>query len=114
MISRRETVGSLLLGVAVCGGAVAAPVEYWPALTGWDTVEPLAAGFDPQKLGAALDAAMADRSSDVLVLRGGRIVAERYAADSRVDRKQQIASAAKSMISVLAAPQRPRAPSATC
>lgn len=102
MITRRKTVGSLLLGAAMGAGAAAtAATEYWPTLTGWDAIEPAAAGFDPQRLNAALDAAMADRSSDVLVLRGGKIVAERYAADGNVDRKQQIASAAKSMISVL-------------
>jgi CubicO group peptidase (beta-lactamase class C family) len=101
MITRRETVGSLLVGAAMYGGAAFAAPEYWPTLTSWDAVEPSAAGFDPQKLNAALDAAMADRSSDVVLLRGGKIVAERYAADGNVDRKQQIASAAKSMVSVL-------------
>jgi CubicO group peptidase (beta-lactamase class C family) len=103
MITRREAVASLAVGASAYGLAAraAAAAQYWPSLTGWDAVEPAAAGFDAQKLNAGLDAAMADRSSDVLVVRGGKIVAERYAADSNVDRKQQIASAAKSMISVL-------------
>jgi CubicO group peptidase (beta-lactamase class C family) len=103
MITRREAVATLAVGASAYGLAAraAAPAQYWPSLTGWDAVEPAAAGFDAQKLSAAVDAAMADHSSDVLVLRGGKIVAERYAADSNVDRKQQIASAAKSMVSVL-------------
>ncbi|HXA39638.1 MAG TPA: serine hydrolase [Phenylobacterium sp.] len=103
MITRRAAAASLALGGLACGTAAraAAAAEYWPSLTGWEAVEPAAAGFDPQRLAAAMDAAMADRSSDVLVLRGGRIAAERYTPDGGVDRKQQIASAAKSMVSVL-------------
>jgi CubicO group peptidase (beta-lactamase class C family) len=102
MITRRQAMTSLGYGAAACAVAGrAAAAEYWPTASGWETVEPAAAGFDPQALNAALDAAMADRSADILVLRGGRIVAERYAPDAGVDRKQQIASAAKSMVSVL-------------
>jgi CubicO group peptidase (beta-lactamase class C family) len=103
MITRRQAMTSLGYGAAACvvAGAAAAAAEYWPTAGGWETVEPAAAGFDPQGLNAALDAAMADRSADILVLRAGRIVAERYAPDANVERKQQIASAAKSMVSVL-------------
>jgi CubicO group peptidase (beta-lactamase class C family) len=100
MLTRRQAMAVLACGAAVAGRAEAA-VEYWPGPDRWEAIEPAAAGFDPQRLNAALDAAMADRSADVLVLRAGRIVAERYAPDFNVDRKLQIASAAKSMVSVL-------------
>lgn len=103
MITRREAVASLGYGLAACGvvGGAAAAAEYWPTPTSWEIIEPTAAGFDPGRLNEALNAAMADRSADVIVVRGGRIVAERYAPDADMDRKQQIASAAKSMVSVL-------------
>lgn len=102
MVTRREAVASLVGGGVAYGlAARAATAEYWPSLTKWDSVEPAAAGFDPHALDAALAAGMADRSTDILVLRSGRIVAERYAPGSDAERKQQIASAAKSMVSVL-------------
>ena len=100
MMTRRQAMAVLGCGTAAAGRAGAA-VEYWPSPDRWDAIDPAAAGFDPQRLNAALDAAMADRSADVLVLRAGRIVAERYAPDANMDRKLQIASAAKSMVSVL-------------
>jgi CubicO group peptidase (beta-lactamase class C family) len=91
--------GGLALGAA--SPALAATGDYWPAASGWAAVAPAQAGLDAARLSAALDAAMADRSADLLVLRGGRIVAERYAAGAGVTRTQEIASAAKSMVSVL-------------
>lgn len=78
-----------------------AEADYWPGRSDWSSIDPAVAGFDPGRLATALDAALADHSSDVLVLRGGRIVAERYADAAGPNRSQQIASAAKSMVSVL-------------
>lgn len=103
MMTRRGAAVSIACGGVAYGlsARAAALGEYWPSPTRWDAVEPGDAGFDPQRLNVTLDAAMGDRSSDVLVLRGGRIAAERYAADANLDRRQQIASAAKSMVSVL-------------
>lgn len=78
-----------------------AAAEYWPDATDWATLAPEAAGVDPSQLKAAVDAAMADNSNDVLVLRGGRIIAEAYAAGSGPEKTQEIASAAKSVVSCL-------------
>lgn len=73
----------------------------WPAAAGWATVAPGAAGFDPVALSAALDVGMADRSTSMLVVRGGRIVAERYAEGRGPRDAQEVASVGKSMLSML-------------
>jgi CubicO group peptidase (beta-lactamase class C family) len=96
----------VLAGVAGAATGAALPVwgdpaDYWPDATTWARRAPGDAGLDPGRLQAAVDAAMADNSNDVLVLRGGRIVAETYAAGSGPEKTQEIASAAKSMVSVL-------------
>jgi CubicO group peptidase (beta-lactamase class C family) len=81
--------------------SLAAAAEYWPGLADWASVAPAQAGLDAERLAAAIDAAMVQKSADILVLRGGRLVAERYAAGAGPERTQEIASAAKSMVSVL-------------
>ncbi len=102
MITRRTALKtSLGLGLTGWAGRAVAAADYWPRGAAWASVDPAAAGFDAARLGAAVDVGLADRSVDVLVLRGGRIVAERYAAGSGPEKTYQIASAAKSMISVL-------------
>ncbi len=50
---------------------------YFPA-DDWDTVEPRAVGWDPDKLVAAMDLAMSRKSSGVVILHRGRIMAEKY------------------------------------
>jgi len=50
---------------------------YFPA-DDWDTVEPGAVGWDPDKLAAAMDLAMSRKSSGVVILHRGRIMAEKY------------------------------------
>ena len=67
----------------------------------WAETDPAVAGFDPAKLSGAIDVAMADRSNAVMVLRGGRRVVERYATGITSASRQEIASAAKSLVSVL-------------
>lgn len=99
MTTRRTVLASGAALIAV--PSVAAATDYWPDATDWASREPIAAGFDPVKLSSAIDVAMADRSKSVVVLRGGRRVVERYAAGITPASRQEIASAAKSMISVL-------------
>lgn len=78
-----------------------APGEYWPSASVWAQAEPGSARMDAGRLGAAVEAALADKSYAVVVLRGGRIVAERYAKGLGPSDAYQVASVAKSMVAVL-------------
>lgn len=49
-----------------------------PSRGAWQTTTPAQAGFDAQKLEAALDFAFEHDTSDLVILHGGRIVAERH------------------------------------
>ena len=52
---------------------------YFPSTNGdWEPVDPASIGRDPTLLSAALDVAGARRSSGVVILHHGRILAERY------------------------------------
>src|SRR5690606_8608946 len=73
----------------------------WPGAAGWAAREPVEAGFDRAKLEAVLDAVLAADSLSLMVLRGGYIVAERYAPNWGPERTRDIASCGKSMVSVL-------------
>lgn len=62
--------------------ALATPIAfaaepYFPAKD-WETVEPEDVGWDPDKLAVAVDFAMSRKSSGVVILHRGRILAERY------------------------------------
>jgi len=88
---------------------------YFPA-DDWDTIEPRAVGWDPDKLASAMDLAMSRKSSGVVILHRGRIMIERYqdlqpksaryrgmthgrGSDGRVI--EDVASAQKSVVSFL-------------
>ncbi|MHC4994637.1 MAG: serine hydrolase, partial [Planctomycetota bacterium] len=74
----RVWVVSLLM---VFGGSVPGAVGqelYWPGVTEWETVSPEDAGFDDEKLKEALQYAERYNTRGLLILRGGRIVLERY------------------------------------
>ena len=75
--------------------------NYWPQGKEWATVTPDAAGMDAAKLDAAVKFAMGHNSKGLLVLRGGKIVAESYADGWTQDTAGGIASATKSMVSTL-------------
>ena len=56
-----------------------APSLYFPPDNGaWESVDPASVGRDAEKLSAALDVAGDRRSSGMLILHDGRIMAERY------------------------------------
>jgi CubicO group peptidase (beta-lactamase class C family) len=84
-------------------GAAAATAQefYWPSGGDWATATPAAAGFDGGALSAAVATALADNSTGVIILKGGRIVAEAYAGGRSRDSASQLASAAKSVVSTL-------------
>ncbi len=66
------------LAAAILTAPIALAAElYFPA-DQWDTVEPTAVGWDPQRLAAAVEFAMSRRSSGVVILHRGRIMAEKY------------------------------------
>lgn len=78
---------SLVVAVSLCARAEDTPDLYFPDATEWETIEPDAAGWDGQALDKALDFAMSRKSSGVVVLYGGRILAERYQAVSDPSRR---------------------------
>jgi CubicO group peptidase (beta-lactamase class C family) len=105
------------LGVAAVLGAVAwevlrrrliPPTQddlrqlYFPSADGtWDTVDPASVGWDPDALAAALDLAGRRLSTGVVMLQGGRILAERYWDGATAESAQDVFSAQKSFTSVL-------------
>lgn len=77
---------------------------YFPPSDGaWETVEPAAAGWQPDRLAAAADVAGKAKSTSFVVVTGGRIVAEQYFAGGAATTAQQVASVQKSVTSTLVA-----------
>ena len=76
---------------------------YFPPTTGttWDTVSAEALGYDTTALREALDWAGTQQSTAVIVLWRGRIVAERYWRGWTASKDSTIASAGKSVLSVV-------------
>jgi arylsulfatase A-like enzyme/CubicO group peptidase (beta-lactamase class C family) len=75
--------------------------QYWPKGSTWATLAPAAAGMDEGRLQAAVQYALEQKSLGVLVLRGGKIVAEGYAPGWGPEKARSIASATKSMTAFL-------------
>ena len=77
--------------------------RYFPPLATdeWETISPAAAGWDTTALRTALDWAGTQQSTAVLVLWRGRIAAERYWKGWTPSKDSLIASAGKSITSVL-------------
>jgi len=75
--------------------------RYWPSGEEWETVSPAEAGMDAKQLDAALAFAGKRHSNGVVVLRGGRIVAERYWNGWDAESRSDICSVQKSITSVL-------------
>ena len=63
---------------AICAQGAAAQLYFPPDLGPWERVEPASVGWDAAKLAEALDVAAARNSSGVVILLGGRILAEGY------------------------------------
>jgi CubicO group peptidase (beta-lactamase class C family) len=78
------------------------PPPYFPPAQGdWETADPAAVGWDPVALERALDFAGRRRSTAVVALQDGRIVAERYWAGADAATVRGVASVQKSVTSVL-------------
>jgi CubicO group peptidase (beta-lactamase class C family) len=93
-------------GPATESGAAPAAVPdlYYPPASGtWETIEPAAAGWVPDRLEAALDRAAELGSVSFMVLYAGRIVAERYRAGVDASVRREVASVQKSVTSALVA-----------
>ena len=89
------------LMIAAIGFSPAKAETYWPQGKEWATATPEAAGMDAAKLDKAVKFGMEHSSKGLLVLRGGKIVAESYANGWNKDTAGGIASATKSMVSIL-------------
>lgn len=100
-MTRRTILAAASVLSPLAAGAAAAAGVYWPKDGRWTSLAPAAAGFDAALLSAAVSAAMADHSVGVIVLRGGEIAAEAYAPDWGPAKAFELASAAKSVLSVL-------------
>lgn len=74
---------------------------YWPQGADWTTVKPEVVDMDEAQLQAAVKYALEQKTVGVLVLRTGKIVAESYAKDWSVNKAHNLASATKSMTSIL-------------
>lgn len=99
----RRTLAPLAAAVAL---ALALPARggeeaYVPAGPEWETVAPDAAGFDVAALEASLAFAGERNANAVVILRGGRIAAERYWGGWDRDTAGPFYSATKSLVSVL-------------
>ena len=92
---------ALTTAVAALAAPARAQAVYWPSATRWDIVAPLAAGFEPARLSVALETAKSRKSRSLLVLRGGRIASEWYAADGGPAHLQDVASVGKSLAAAL-------------
>lgn len=90
----------LLLFAQACLLAASQPV-YWPRGEEWQTETPAKAGIDATALEDALRFAAEHNSSGVLVVRHGRIVAERYWQKWNRDSTGPIYSASKSVAATL-------------
>src|SRR6056300_1728311 len=67
-----------ILCCAIAHPAPAAEFYFPPATQAWESIAPAAAGWDEEKLSEALDIAGERKSSGVVILHNGRIMAERY------------------------------------
>ena len=91
-----------LLVVSMLTTEPALAETYWPQGKEWASISAEEAGFDAAKLKAAVDYGLDQDSLGVLVLHHGKILAEAYAPPWARDRRREMASAAKSMVSIVA------------
>ena len=94
--------GLTLVGRAAAAGAAPAADLYFPPRSGtWDAIDPSSAGWDTDALETALDFAGARRSTGVVLLVGGRILAERYWRGATSASTRDVASVQKSLTSFM-------------
>ncbi len=95
--------------VPIARAAGTADLYFPPRSAAWETVDAASAGWDAAALESALDFAGARRSTGVVVLVGGRILAERYWRGATSASARDVASVQKSLVSFLVAALRAEA-----
>src|SRR5262245_52884071 len=102
IITRRELLQSSIALALMFPKARALPAEnYFPQGNQWETCAAKDAGMDAAMLEAAGNYAAEHNSSGLIVLRGGRLILEKYWLGWTSDYTQPIFSASKSIISTL-------------
>ncbi|MFN0122917.1 MAG: serine hydrolase domain-containing protein [Blastocatellia bacterium] len=103
--TRREMLRTAVAaaGAAVCGGKIFArpPKAYWPRGNDWETRTAKDAGMDATGIEDAVSYAAEHNSTGLVILRGGRIVTEKYWKDWTPETAQPIYSSSKSITSTL-------------
>ncbi len=97
-MTRRDLFLSTL---ALPAAALAAPKPYFPSASAWDKLTHKEAGADAAAIDEALQYAGDRMSTGVVILRHGRILAEKYWRDWTAETAQPIFSSAKSVTATL-------------
>lgn len=94
----------VIAAVISCGGEPTAPLrEPVDLTTEWETADAASLGMDPVMLSAALDhGGTLPRLLSVVVVRRGKIAAERYYNGNHVDSLNDVRSVTKSVVSTIA------------
>lgn len=92
---------STALATLACAQTAATAPPYFPDSEAWETITPAEAGLDAAQLERALELAEQRSSKGVIVLRGGKIVAERYWQGWDQSSTGPLNSATKSVMAVL-------------
>ena len=101
-LSRRAWLRAAAGVSGLAGYALAAPQKiYWPRGADWETRAPRDAGMDAAGIEDALNYAAERSSTGLVILRGGRIVAEKYWQDWTPQTAQPIFSSSKSVAATL-------------
>lgn len=108
-LTRREAVArgavaaaSLALAGRVSIASARPAALYFPPAAGdWETVDPASVGWNAGALDDALEVAGRRRSTGVVILVGGRVLAERYWGGASKTSTRDVASAQKSVVSFL-------------
>ena len=102
-LSRRALLGAAAAALpGLAGYALAAPQRvYWPRGADWETRPPKKADMDAAGIEDALSYAADRNSTGLVILRGGRIVAEKYWKDWTPQTAQPIFSSSKSVTATL-------------
>ncbi|MBK9709470.1 MAG: serine hydrolase [Acidobacteria bacterium] len=103
-LTRRELLQSVAaVGVTSLGGAAfaAPPKPYYPRGNEWETRALKDAGLDAAGIEGAIQYAADHNSTGLVILRGGRIVTEKYWKDWKPETSQPIYSSSKSITATL-------------
>lgn len=103
MLSRREMLRTSAAAAAFATRNLSALLagDYWPRGSEWETLTPADAAMDPAGVEGALTYAADHNSTGMVILRHGRIVAERYWKGWTKETAQPIFSSSKSITSTL-------------